>query len=262
MKVIRPSRKKTYYPFYQRKVFWQSLTIFILLIIIIYLILFSRAFERERLTIEGNEIIPSNIIKEISQNFFDRQITDSLIWPINSLKKELKETLPYINEVKIIRKWPHEIIISLVEKTPKFCLEISEDFSFLIDKNAAILETINGKCSSDIIIIKFINSMTEFESLKQDYWSVIHEINNALSMLNLKLEELQIEDLRINAMIRNSILEQPSWWIKFNLTFDLQKQLERLKLFLKTRNAEEIESIDYIDLGSHEERIFYVNRDK
>lgn len=262
MKIIRPSRKKTYYSFYRRKIFWQGLIIFILSVIIIYLILFSRVFKRECLTIEGNEIIPLNMIKEISENFFDKQITDSLIWPVNSLEKELKEMLPYINEVKITRKWPHEIIISLTEKTPKFCLEISEDFSFLLDKNAAILETINDKCSSDIIIIKFINNIIEFESLKQDYWPAIYEIDNALFILNLKLEELEIEDLRINAMIRNSTPEQPSWWIKFNLIFDLQKQLERLKLFLKTRDAEEIESIDYIDLGSHEERIFYVNRNK
>jgi len=165
-------------------------------------------------------------------------------------------------ELRIIRQWPDKIIVSLKEREPRFCFPISQNNFLLLDNNLVELEKIAQACTSDLIKISILNNgqlhlLSEIDDIKLDIINIVELLSE---FEKFQIMEISINDPQIMLIIANPISNGFPWVIKFNKIFDLQKQLKHLKLFLENKSIDEISLIDYIDLGSHSERIFYANR--
>ena len=109
--------------------------IFFLLIIIIVLLLLSPIFSISNITVQNNVRVSSNEIISLS----GIKIGDNTFKYINfDMVDKIKEN-PYIEDVKIVRKYPNEIIINVTERTPEFCLKLGESFVYM-DNQGYILE--------------------------------------------------------------------------------------------------------------------------
>lgn len=109
--------------------------IIFLLILIIVLLLLSPVFSISIITVQNNVRVSSDEIISLS----GIKIGDNTFKYINfDMVDKIKEN-PYIEDVKIVRKYPNEIIINVTERTPEFCLKLGESFVY-IDNQGYILE--------------------------------------------------------------------------------------------------------------------------
>ena len=105
------------------------------LILIIVLLLLSPVFSISNITVKNNVRVSSDEIISLS----GIKIGDNTFKYINfDMVDKIKEN-PYIEDVKIVRKYPNEIIINVTERTPEFSLKIGESFVY-IDNQGYILE--------------------------------------------------------------------------------------------------------------------------
>ncbi len=265
MKPIRSRKFKSRQPIYRRKGLLKGILIVLLFGVLLYLVLFSSAFRREQLVIEGNNALESREIERVADNFLGQRMVDSLIWPIGNLSLHLKEAFPYIKEATVSRRWFHAIIISLKEKEPAYCLETREGF-FVLDKEGVLLEEFEVNCPGQLPIIVFTEGSEHYFSelpILENTWRQITETRETLLLFpELNLDRIQIGDFRIEVIMDNPVFEQPDWTVYLDRTMELAKQLRRLELFLQTKTLEEISRLDYVDVGGHQERVFYADRPK
>lgn len=123
-----------------------------LLILIIVLLLLSPVFSISKISVENNVRVSSEEIISLSgiktgENTF-KYINFDMI-------EKIKEN-PYIEDVKITRKYPDEIVISVTEREPEFCLKFGESFVY-IDNQGYILEI----TSEDFGVPEIIGYKTE-----------------------------------------------------------------------------------------------------
>ncbi len=109
--------------------------IFFLLILIIVLLLLSPVFNISKITVENNVRVSADEIISLS----GIKLGDNTFKYINfDMIEKIKEN-PYIEDVKITRKYPDEIIISVTERTAEFCLKLGESYIY-IDNQGYIVE--------------------------------------------------------------------------------------------------------------------------
>jgi hypothetical protein len=262
MRAVHRKSKKTRPPFYLKKGVQKGALVFLLLLIIGYLLIYSSAFECKHFLVEGNEVIQEAEIIDSAQNFLNRNASKSLVWPLSSLSAHLTNNFSYLEEIKIIRRWPNTLVFSLSEKVPIYCLLGEENELFLLDENAFLLEESN-KCLPGLIEIVFVEQSMVLDDLITDNntWRIIDETREMVSLFpNIFLLRFEIENLRIVATF-GVLPGQARWLAYFNQMSGATEQIRRLELFLMVKQEDELERLDYVDIGSHEERVFYAEKE-
>lgn len=263
MSFVKHDKIRLRKPWYRQRFFIKTLLIFILVGILVYLVLFSSAFRQDQLIIEGNKKIDSMQIRESIQAQLDQRLSASLIWPIGKISSELTNQFPYLQEAKIQRRWFHTLRVIVTEKEPFLCLEYSNHF-FVLDANGVALEKLD-ECPVDYFVINaplnLIPPQLGEKAIAEEYWSSVVALHQTLSIFPaLSIKKVSFEGLQITVTMFNSVAGKPDWRIYFDRNMDFNNQLRRLELFLQTRGAAELDQLDYVDLGSHGERVFYSNR--
>lgn len=109
--------------------------VFFLLVIAIALFLLSPVFNISKISVENNLRVSSDEIISLS----GIKLGDNTFKYINfDMIEKIKEN-PYIEDVKITRKYPDEIIINVTEREVAFCLKLGESYVY-IDNQGYILE--------------------------------------------------------------------------------------------------------------------------
>lgn len=263
MNFVKHDKIRLRKPWYRQRSFIKVLVILILIGVLVYLVLFSSAFRQDQLIIEGNKKIDSAQIRESIQAQLDRRLSASLLWPIGKISSELASQFPYLQEAKIQRDWFHTLRVVITEKQPFLCLESANDL-FILDANGLALEKLD-ECPVDYFILNAPPNSTPLQlgerAVAEEPWSSVVTIYQTLSIFpELDIKSIAFEGLQIIVTMFNSVAGDPDWRIYFDQNMDFRNQLRRLELFLQTRGPAELNQLDYVDLGSHGERVFYSNR--
>ncbi len=160
-------------------------------------------FPIEKINIKGSKIYSSEEILR----FCDIEKGDNL-FTVNgkSSEEKLKKSLPYVESIKLERKLPDELIIT-VRDAEEFACYKSDAKLYIVSKSGWVLKE-TDKIPKNIIGIKAngieceVGSMAVFED--KDVKAVVDEITTALKEQNISINEIDVTDtLSINVKIEN-----------------------------------------------------------
>ena len=107
-------------------------------------------FNANRIEISGNTVYTEEQIVEISGVSTGNNLVRL---DTAAAEKRLGETLPYIEEVKVLRKLPDAVTIDIVEAVPIANIEYQGKY-YLVSTNGKILEADLEKPHDDLVIVK------------------------------------------------------------------------------------------------------------
>ncbi|MFZ2976135.1 MAG: FtsQ-type POTRA domain-containing protein [Candidatus Moraniibacteriota bacterium] len=242
--------------------------------------------EIKSIEVTGNNYVNNNSIldkinPEVSGKYLDIIKKNNLILiRVGKIKKDIKNEFKIIREIKIKRKFPEKLIVSIIERRPQmvFC---SADKCFILDENGEAYDNYFSNEENDKNNFITLNEESPREIglgeiiLEKDY------MNYALGIKQELLEKLEIEadnHFRVTSLISGDIIvktkEGPprvdersfsrvetSWEIYFNENINLEKEIEMLKVVLENKiEKNQRQDLEYIDLRI-DNKIYYKFRD-
>lgn len=248
---------------FKKPFFWRIILIFVLVTTGIYFLVFFEKFQISKIIISGNEKVQTEnlqklILQKIEINFwFGVPIGDSrsifLISP-NKIKKNILEQYPNIGSVTIKRELPDTLIINIEERKP-FAVFCNDSDCFFIDINGVVFEKTLSQANNFLIVRQNIVRQTGGggdEKLVLGEEVISKEIIEKIAKIKKGTEErsqVNIKEAKIVSEERLDIKTSEGWEIYFNLTVDIDLQVEKLNLLLEKEIPEEGRvGLQYIDL--------------
>ena len=189
----------------------KALVILVLFILVVICAMFSPLFNIKNIRAEGNQLLSKEQIISLA-----RIQNGENTFKINKRKtiENIKENV-YIEDVKIIRKLPSEILIQIEERIPEYLLEYASSY-VSVDKNGYILEISNEKAelpvlqgtetaSEDFIVgnrlcIEDVKKLAILKKVMQ--LAKENDLNNLITRINIESEkniQLIFEEKEITA---------------------------------------------------------------
>ncbi|HDL74870.1 MAG TPA: FtsQ-type POTRA domain-containing protein [bacterium] len=245
----KPYRIKKKKSIIRNRFFWFGLLILIIIISFFYFLFFSNTFQTKEVIITGEREISKHDIYESIQEKLENKIsflkTKSIfLINTNELEKDILNNFPKIDKVKIKKRFPESLNITIVERTSSasWC---KEEICFLLDNKGIIFE--QAQDSSDLIKIIDMRNNREFslsdKVIEPNLLSQIIEINSKLK------KDIKIAKVYIQPNKELNIKTIDDWEIYLNLNEDIDWQLTKLNLVLEKQIPfEKRDELDYIDL--------------
>ncbi|MDP2934703.1 MAG: FtsQ-type POTRA domain-containing protein [bacterium] len=228
-------------------------------------ILLSPIFELKKISLYGN--------KEISSEELEKSIksVNILLMTTNGLKDKLLKEFPKISEVRIEKNiFKRTIAITITERKSLGIICKAEKSSpvettkdgetikncFYIDKNGVIFEDAPQTSGSLVLLIKDFSS-EEFSLGKKIFEeqiinSIVEIRENLTSSTNIKIDWFENRTIPPKEL---KLVTSKGWYILFDSTRDIKKQLSILKTALSEK-IKTTDNLEYIDLRI-ENRIYY-----
>ena len=106
------------------------------------------------------------------------------------IQKEVKYNLPYINEIKISRRWPHTIVAKVEKSEPTFYVSIADDL-YILSQGLRVLSKTNS--AEDIEVNSLC--LLEFDSILSCVEGEYLEISDQnLDCINAVVDILTVHD--------------------------------------------------------------------
>ncbi len=156
------------------------LFVIVLVITAFTLFLLSPVFNIDKIEIKGNSQISSNEIISLSR--IEKEMN---MFSIN--KRETIENIkenPYIENVKIERKLPKRILITVTERTTEFLLEFGSSFAY-IDRQGNILQISSENISDKQKIVGYKTLEENIKPGNRVCKEDLESINNIFTILNV-----------------------------------------------------------------------------
>jgi len=225
--------------------------------LLIYFFLFSDFFTLKNITISGNNKISQEEIlikaqEEINTKKFQIISNNLLLFDLENVKENILSSFPLVSNVKMDKKFPNAINISISERMGKviFCGFFNDNFleeCFVVDSEGIVFEEFSVE---DQLLPKIRN--VDFQEalilgnqiIEKKLLSTILNFNLGVEDINIQLKEfLIISDIRINAITLEG------WEIYFNPKEDIEWQLTKLDAVLdKKISLEERKDLEYVEL--------------
>lgn len=222
--------------------------IFILLIIAVIILLSSSLFNIEDIIIVGNNKISNETIISLSGiELYENMFKFNKLSVIDKLKQE-----PYIENVKISRKLPNKIEITVEERTPKYSLEYAGSYAY-INNQGYILEITNEKLnlpiltgfSTDLSNIKAGERINVEDLKKMDTVIKIYEVASSNGIGNL-ITKIDISNDKNYSLI----LETEGKTVYLGDCSNLNTRILTLKSILEASTGKTGEIFLNVDLNS------------
>lgn len=259
---------------YGRRGSWRiKLVAFLFIILVgasVYFVFFSQCFVIKNIGISGVEKISQDELRGLidaqlsARKFFVFPQNNIFIFDEKAAEKIINEKYA-LDSLKINKKLPGTVQISLVEKKPAIIWKTTDKF-YLIDWGGAIISEISseevpgylGNQPGAKMAIVSDDSNTSVavkdEILTSQVVQNIDDLQNNFSQTT----GLQISVLTManhdDPTIRCGTSE--GWEAYFSLVNDLNAQINKLKIFLEGKNQEERRGLQYVDLR-FEDRVYY-----
>lgn len=253
---IRPKKS-----IFKKPVFWYLILFLVLVSAVLYFLLFFEKFQVKNIIISGNEKANGQEIKNIVLNeankkiinFLNFNITSESIFLVNteSIKKQVLDMFPVIENVKTDKNFPDSINVQIKERRPfaVFCSQNNENY-FYIDENGIIFEKLRNFPQDMPAIRQLINSTDALLGKKAVEKNIMEAILNIKKNLNEKFQ-IDIKEAFISNPLRLDIKTGENWQIYFNLNnnVDINLQITKLNLLLTEEISENArKNLEYIDL--------------
>lgn len=235
---------------YGRKIF--VLAIFFLFLLLVAGILLSPILKAKEVIVYGNKETSSEEIKTGIKS------VNILLFTTTGLEKDLLKNFPKIAQAKIEKNMlKRTIIVTVVERESLgiICKENTGN-CFYIDKNGVIFEDAPQTSGSLVLLIKdfsseeFLLGKKIFE--EQIINSIVEIRENLISSTNIKADWFENRTIPPKEL---KLVTSKRWYILFDSTRDIKKQLSILKTALSEK-IKTTDNLEYIDLRI-ENRIYY-----
>lgn len=252
-KPYKPRRKKLRLG---GRFFWLFVLALIVLGAVFYLFLFSPIFQLKEIRISGNQKVRVEDIQEVVSQKSEKRIvffaTRSifLIKP-GEIEKGILEGFPQISQAKLKKKLPGEIVVQIEERKPVgiWCREEC----FYLDEEGVIFE----KSGEEGMVI---NSRLGDSQGSLGERAIEKKFMDAALKIKKNLKEnsqVDVGEVSIVSEERLNIKAADGWEAYFDLSEDLDWQLEELELILKEKiPPEKRGELEYIDLRFEKIYIF------
>lgn len=158
--------------------------------------IFSPYYELKTISvIRNNEIIPAEVIQNISSKFIGENM---FFLQKEEIKNLLKEKFPEINNIQIKDKWPNKIELKIEFSTAKYNIlnKESANFATITDNGIIISETSKTRLPT-INILQYAKPFQIHKRLISKNW--LDKINLAK---NLLLDEVKLPIKEINLLMK------------------------------------------------------------
>jgi cell division septal protein FtsQ len=237
----------------------------------IYFFLFSNFYNITNIEILGNQIISTDDILDIANNYLTKKTflifsnKNIFIFSKKEFKKRMGEYV-LLDELKIEKILPNTIRINLKEREAALKW-ISNDQEYLVDKKGIIIKKFYKLSVPKIYQLD--NSQQRVETEKDNFLQVIDLANedvnlgdnvlkcediNFISQLQQKFSRSDYAKLK-NITVPNKLPKyiivntEAGWLIYFNLSETIESQINRLDLLVREKiKKENVNRLDYIDL--------------
>lgn len=237
---VSPKIKYSFNPIINLPVkFWGNIGISVILIIIIWLLLFSPFFVVREIIVEGNNQVTADaIINSIKsdQNIFR--------FNIKAAKSDIVKINPIINDVAIYRGIPNALKIVVLENKPTLVWVSGED-KYLVDNQGYVDKKITESDFSSlpqVVDEKKLSVKVGERIVSPSFILFLSKIDeNFYSKTNIKLSRFEIKETTFDLYAHTDA----GFFVKFDTTRSADKQLDDLKNII----VEHRENIhEYIDV--------------
>lgn len=233
-------------PLYKRKIFWIFLLVFCFIGFSVWALLFSPWFQVKKIEIHGLETLEKKEVLSECYNLLFQKIlffkTKSIFTvSLSKFQNHLLNQFPKIKQIKIRRRLPDALIISIEERSPTFNF-LGCDKSYLMDDQGIIFE--EGEEEELITIQKSkINDcnlgekVLSEEQLQKIFLFTSHFYPKA------EVKEIYVYPLKLE------LLTNQEWKAIFSFEKDPNKQLKELTTVIEKKILpENLNRLEYIDL--------------
>ena len=267
-KHIKPKLKKKK-KFYQQPLFFIFI-VFLLVVIALYFILFFSKFQISAIDISGNENIESQDIENLAWLNINRKlfslgpimIETKSIFTVDSkaLVKNILDTFPSIQEVKIQKKLPNSITLTIQERKPfaVFCPPAqagqNDKECFFLDESGVIFDELENIPQDMFVVRKEASNQEIFSGeniINKDTISMISKIEKELeNNFQVGVKEVLISDSLVFTTSEN-------WKIYFDPASDINSQITKMNVLLNDEIPPNIrKNLQYIYL-QYKGRAYY-----
>lgn len=227
------------------------LTITILVLILLMFLFKANIFKIKNLSIENLENQES--YNQISKILDEQKNENFLIWKQNNIflfnEDQFVELIKtrsnnYFYDIEINKKFPNKIELKMSERSPKILIVTKKGQSFF-DENANM--STSSTPSSNTFPILYIDEDIDLknEIIKKENILFVLNVYKKLPKYDLSISKIKIEITDDNKLI---IEESRGFIIYFNMTKDVDEQINYLNVVIKEEIKEKLSQIQYIDL--------------
>ena len=214
-KLVNKQRRK-------RRIFLSYFSILSLVSLIGIIFTIAIIFKIDKIEVEGSSIYDLN---EVIVKSKIKKGENLLFCQAKGIKSEIERSLPYIDEVDVIKKIPNKVVLSLKESSKAGIIEVDGKYA-IINNRGKILEVVD-QVDSDLMFIKGLkikNALPGFymeyeDTVSQDIFS---ELTNAIR--DKKIQGIKMLDVSDSSKIIMNYQDR----ININLGFP-EKILYKIK---------------------------------
>jgi len=252
---------------FKMPIFWYSLLVLIIVGTGFYFLLFFPNFQVNNITINGNQKISSENLKNIVDQEVNKKPIGFAGWNLYSksiflvnteeLQKQILNTYSEIKIASVTKNLPQDLAVN-IEERKQFAIFCQNEKCFNIDEGGVIFENSSTTAQDTFIVRQNINLQDAFVGE-----NVIEEnIMRAISKIEKDLKgnfQINLAEALISTPIRLDVKTGEGWQIYFNIDTDsdIGLQLTKLNLLLKDEIASETrQKLEYVDLR-FKDRAYY-----
>mgnify|MGYP000116421670 CR=1 FL=1 len=246
----KPHRVKRRKPFYKNKFFLSFFLLLAIFWIAFYIFSFASFFQIQNIEIYGaktlsREELEATLREKIEKKFFSFSSKSIFLTNPSKIESEFLQKFPKISKIKIKRKFPSTLILSIQEREPVAIFSINEK-EFFVDATGIIFEETENK--NDFLKIKTADELSRIELgrkvVTKELMSFILDAKEKIQQnFQLNIDEAFIvSEERVNFKISEG-------WFLYLSTQNLDWQLRKLKTVLEKEIPKEKRNLlEYIDL--------------
>lgn len=228
--------------------------LFLIVVIIVGILMFSNFFSIKRAVVLGNERIRNedieNILKDAisGKRFYVFSAGNIILINDGKIKKKILDEMPLVENVEVKRMLPNSLKIRISERQP-FAIWETAGKKYLIDSKGVIAYEIKDNNTNNLpIIYDRQNKAVEIKG-EATFPQQINFIRNILDSLkretNLEVESVSLPNalgFEIDVKIKDGFL------IYFNTERSVESQIRDLKSTLEKQITDKKSAIQYVDL--------------
>ncbi|MCX6792933.1 MAG: hypothetical protein NTY12_02815 [Candidatus Falkowbacteria bacterium] len=232
---------------------WLWFFLFIIVFIFLaWLLLFSNVLVVKNIEVKGTNLISSSDVETLASDHLDRSrllfLSESrlAVFDSNSLKQEINDRYA-LDNIKVVKKIPSTLQVIISEKAPA-AVWFEADTYQQIDASGWILVPVAGPVENLPII--FNNGFPKINDKKIDGADkiIVFAKNLTPEFVNrfsgIKIKQLAVD----NEQDTIKLVPERGAMIYFSTSDDLNKQLDRLDLLLRSELKDRFEKVRNIDL--------------
>jgi len=248
-------------------IFWYSLLVFIIITTGFYFLLFFPNFQVKNITINGNQKISSENLKNIIEQGVNKKLIGVAGWNLYSksiflvnteeLQKQILSSYPEVKLASVAKNLPQDLTVQ-IEERKQFAVFCQNEKCFNIDDSGVIFEGSTNGTENNLIVRQNIDFQDAFVGE-----TVIDEnIMKAISEIEKDLKDnfqINLTEALVSTPIRLNVKTGENWQIYFNTDTDsdIGLQLTKLNLLLKDELSAQVrQKLEYIDLR-FKDRAYY-----